>query len=190
MVTTGLVLDEGAEQIQFLATAADTGGELVRARVRSAPGRPAPPEHSHPRQDERFTVEHGLLGYVRGSRRLTASPGEVVVVPAGTNHTFWNAGDAELSVVTEVRPALRFESFVETIHVLIRDGHLQAGGKRPNPLLLAVVAQEFRNEWRLTNLPGAARSLLPALAFLGRRLGYGACIASDAHTNSSNPPAL
>lgn len=190
MATAGQVLDEGAEQIEFLATAADTAGVLVRARVRSAPGRPAPPEHSHPRQEERFTVEHGLLGYVRGSSRLTASSGEVVVVPAGTNHTFWNAGDGELSVVTEVRPALRFESFVETIHVLIRDGRLPAGGKRPNPLLLAVVAQEFRDEWRLTNLPGAARSFLPLLAFLGRRLGYDAFIASDAHTSPRSAPAV
>jgi mannose-6-phosphate isomerase-like protein (cupin superfamily) len=184
------VLDEGLEQIEFLATAADTGGELVRCRIRSAPGRPAPPVHSHPGQEERFTVERGRMGYVLGTRRLAASPGEVVVVPAGTNHTFWNAGDGEMSVVTEIRPALHFEDFVETIHILIRDSRLPAGGKRANPLLLAVVANEFRAEWRLTKLSAVARSLLPALAFLGRRLGYSAYLARNARTSRRSAPAL
>jgi mannose-6-phosphate isomerase-like protein (cupin superfamily) len=172
MVEVGDVIDEGPEQIEFLATAATTGGELVRCRMHVAAERPAPPEHSHPKLEERFLVEHGRFGYVLGDQRLEAGAGDVVVVPPGTNHTFWNAGPTELQVVGEVRPALRFEDFVETIHVLIRDGHLQAGGRRPNLLRLAVVANAYRDEWRLTALPGPVRALLPALAFLGRRAGY------------------
>ena len=171
MAHTGLVLDEGEEQIEFLATAADTDGALVRCRVRVTPGRPAPPEHSHPAQEETFRVEAGRLGYKLGAETREVGPGEVAVVPPGTNHTFWNAGSEPLVMVADVRPALRFEDFTETIHVLIRDGKLNPGGKRANPLLLAVVADEFRREWRLTNLSPVARSLLPALAFMGRRAG-------------------
>jgi len=186
MARVGQILDEGLEQMEFLATAATTGGELVRARVRVAPARPAPPEHSHPRLEERFIVEQGVLGYVLGTERLEAKPGEVVVVAPGTNHTFWNAGSGELSVVTEVRPALRFEDFVETIHVLIRDGRLQAGGKRPNPLLIAVVAMAYRDEWRLTKLSPIARALLPAMAFLGRRVGYRSHYSLDGEQSSAD----
>ncbi len=172
MAVKGQVLDEGVEQIEFLATAADTGGERVECRMRVAAGRPAPPEHSHPKLEERFSVEHGRMGYVLGDRRLEARPGDTVIVPPGTNHTFWNAGDETLVVSSVVRPALRFEDFVETIHVLIRDGRLQPGGRRANPLLMAVVAREYRDEWRLTKLSPVARALLPLLAFAGRRLGY------------------
>ena len=172
MAYMGLVLREADEQIEFLATAGDTGGELVRCRMRVAPSRPAPPEHSHPAQEETFRVDHGRLGYVLGRAKHEAASGELVVVPAGTNHTFWNAGDDDLVVVADVRPALDFEDFVETIHVLIRDGQLNPGGKRANPLLMAVVANAFRKEWRLTNLSPVARSLLPILAFVGRRAGY------------------
>lgn len=172
MVRQGAVLDEGAEQIEFLATSADTNGDLVRCRVRVLPGRPAAPEHSHPNQEETFSVEHGRLGYVLGEERFEAGAGEVVVVPRATNHTFWNAGSDELSFVGEVRPALRFEDWAETIHVLIRDGRLQPGGRRPNPLLLAVVANAYRREWRLTKLPAAVRAALPLLAFIGRLAGY------------------
>jgi mannose-6-phosphate isomerase-like protein (cupin superfamily) len=189
MARVGQILDEGLEQMEFLATAATTGGELVSCRMRVAPARPAPPEHSHPRLEERFIVEQGVLGYVLGTKRLEAKPGELVVVAPGTNHTFWNAGSGELSVVAEVRPALRFEDFVETIHVLIRDGRLQAGGKRPNPLLIAVVAMAYRDEWRLTKLSPIARLLLPAMAFLGRRAGYRSHYSLDGEQSSADVPA-
>jgi mannose-6-phosphate isomerase-like protein (cupin superfamily) len=172
MAVAGLVLDEGAEQIEFLATAADTQGRLVQCRIEVAPGRPAPPEHSHPKLEERFSVERGRMGYVLGDLRLEARSGETVIVPPGRNHTFWNAGGDKLVVVSSVRPAMRFEDFVETIHVLIRDGRLAPGGRRANPLLMAVVAREYRDEWRLTKLSPVARALLPLLAVAGRRLGY------------------
>jgi len=189
MARVGQVLDEGLEQVEFLATSATTGGELVKCRMRVAPSRPAPPEHSHPKLEERFIVEQGVLGYVLGKERLEARPGELVVVPPGTNHTFWNAGLDQLSVIGEVRPALRFEEFVETIHVLIRDRRLQAGGKRPNPLLIAVVAMGYRDEWRLTHLSPIARALLPTMAFLGRRLGYRSHYSLDDKQSSADVPA-
>lgn len=189
MARTGEILDEGVEQIEFLATAEDTDGELVRCRMRVAPSRPAPPEHSHPNQEERFTVERGRFGYVLGDRRLEATAGEVVVVPPGTNHTFWNAGTDELGVIGEVRPALRFEDFVETIHVLIRDGRLPAGGRRPNVLLIAVVAQTYRREWRLTRLSPVARAALPVLAVIGRLAGYRAHYSVHDEGHESATPA-
>ena len=191
MAGVGDVLDEGAEQIEFLATSGDTNGEFVRCRTRVAPGRPAPPEHSHPRQEERFTVEQGRFGYILGDRQFESGPGDVVVVPPGINHTFWNAGTDDLSVLGEVRPALRFEDFVETIHVLIRDGRLQPGGRRPNPLLLAVVARAYRREWRLTKLSPAARAALPLLALIGRVAGYkGHYSVQDEDRRSKVSPTL
>jgi len=188
MAVTGQVLDEGAEQIEFLATASDTDGKLVECRIQVAPGRPAPPEHSHPKLEERFSVEHGRMGYVLGDQRLEVGSGGTVIVPPGTNHTFWNAGDDELVVVSGVRPAMRFEDFVETIHVLIRDGRLAPGGRRANPLLMAVVAREYRDEWRLTRLSPVARALLPLLAFAGRRLGYRAQYSINADKLPAHRP--
>ena len=189
MAKTGDVLDERGERIEFLATSADTNGEFVRCRATVAPGRPAPPEHSHPSQEERFAVEQGRFGYVLGDQRFECGPGEVVVVPAGTNHTWWNAGAGELSVVGEIRPALRFEDFVETIHVLIRDGMLPAGGRRPNPLLMAVVARAYRRDWRLTRLPTLARVALPMLAVVGRAAGYKTHYSVQHEGHKSKAPA-
>jgi mannose-6-phosphate isomerase-like protein (cupin superfamily) len=191
VIKVGDVLDEGEEQIEFLATAAETNGASVRCRVRVRPGRAAPPEHSHPNQEERFTVERGRLGYILGDKRLEAGPGEVAVVPPATNHTFWNAGTDELSVVSEVRPALAFEDFVETIHVLISDGRLSAGGRRANPLMMAVVAQTYRREWRLTALSPVARAMLPLVAVVGRLAGFRAHYSvHDEGRESASPTAV
>lgn len=189
MARIGEVLHDGQEQIEFLATAASTDGKFVQCRSRVAPGRPAPPEHSHPNQEERFTVERGRFGYILGDRRLEAGPGDVIVVPPGTNHTWWNAGTDELSALGEVSPALRFEDFVETIHVLIRDGRLRAGGRRPNPLLLAVVAQAYRREWRLTRLSPVARTMVPLLAAIGRLAGYKNHYSVESEGRESKAPA-
>lgn len=191
MAEAGDVLDEGNERIEFLATSADTNGELIRCRMQVDPGRPAPPEHSHPAQEERFMVEAGRFAYILGDRQLEAGPGQVVVVPPGTNHTWWNAGTDQLSVVGEIRPALRFEEFVETVHVLIRDGRLPAGGRRPNPLLMAVVADAFRHDWRLTKLSPVARATLPVLAVIGRAAGYkGRYSMRDEGRESKAPAAI
>ncbi|HEV2414100.1 MAG TPA: cupin domain-containing protein [Candidatus Dormibacteraeota bacterium] len=184
MAYTGQVLDEGDEQIEFLATAADTGGELVRCRVTVAPKRPGPPDHSHPVQTETFRVERGRMGYKLGAETREAGPGEVAVIPPGTNHSFWNAGAEQLVMVTDVRPALRIEDFIETISVLIRDGKLNPGGKRANPLLLAAVAEEFRAEWRFTKLSPLARALLPILASIGRRGGLRGHYRADGKAGS------
>ena len=172
MAVKGQVLDDGAEKMEFLATAADTGGELVSVRMTAAAGRPAPPEHEHPKLEERFRVERGRLGYVNGRESRTAEPGEVVVIPPGTRHTFWNAGEEPLVVLAEVRPALRFEDFAESIHVLIRAGRITAGRPPRNPFPLAVIADAYRDEWRLSAMPPTVRGLLPLLAWVGRRLGY------------------
>jgi len=94
------------------------------------------------------------------------------VIPPGTRHTFWNAGEQPLVVVAEVRPALRFEDFAETIHVLIRDGRIAAGRPPRNPSPLAVIADAYREEWRLSAMPPLVRGMLPLLAWVGRRLGY------------------
>ncbi len=42
------------ERIVFRRTAGETGGRLLRLEMFASPGGAAPPEHLHPRQEERF----------------------------------------------------------------------------------------------------------------------------------------
>jgi quercetin dioxygenase-like cupin family protein len=94
------------QRLTFLATSRETAGEVFRAEGAFPPGGFAGVEHIHPKQDEHFEVLAGTAVFQVEGRELTLSAGETVDVPAGTRHTFANAGDDEMRVLVEFRPAL------------------------------------------------------------------------------------
>jgi quercetin dioxygenase-like cupin family protein len=83
------------ERIRFRETAADTGGELLAIDLELSPDGHVPGMHVHPIQEERFEVTKGTMRFKRGGKKVTAHPGDVVVVPPGVRHKFANAGDEE-----------------------------------------------------------------------------------------------
>jgi hypothetical protein len=99
--------------------------------------------------------------------------GEVIVAPAGSAHAAWNAGDDEVHVLVDFRPALRTERAFETLAGLARDGKSNRAGAPRNPLQLALILREFEEEIYFVRPPLAVqRVILGALAFIGRQLGY------------------
>ena len=101
------------ERVTFLRTAADTGGELLemddvwtRADHRTAP-------HVHPKMEETWEVISGRAGFRIGGEELEAGPGETVVAPPGVPHEAWNLSGGETHLRITMRPALRWEEFVE-----------------------------------------------------------------------------
>jgi quercetin dioxygenase-like cupin family protein len=169
------------ERVVFLATAQETNGEFLRVEHVFGPGGFVPAAHLHPDQVERFEVLSGSPRFRIGGEERTARPADVVMIAAGTPHTWWNAGDDATRVLIEFRPALRTEEIFEILFGLGRDRRLNKQGV-PNPLLGAVLAQEFEQEARvaptkqilLTRLPPLLiRFLIAILAPLGRLLGYG-----------------
>ena len=69
-------------------------------------------------------------GHRVGGEEVEAGPGEVHTVEPGTAHRFWNAGDEEVRFVCEVRPALDFESLIETMFTLAAEGRTNRRGCR------------------------------------------------------------
>jgi quercetin dioxygenase-like cupin family protein len=120
------------EVLVFHRTSEETDGEsvLVETIVR-AHGFVAA-AHVHPHQTERFEVLEGLLGLRVGDKELVARPGDIAVVAPGTPHRFWNAGEDEARFLCEIRPALRFESLIETMFTLAAEGKTNRKGM-PNP---------------------------------------------------------
>jgi len=160
------------ERLHFLATSADTGGEKVVVEVTVRPDGFVAAAHVHPQQEERFEIREGRVGFKLGRKRIEAGPGDVVVVPAGTAHKFWNAGDTDARFVTEVRPALGFERLIETMYSLAADGKTNKKGM-PNPLRLAVIAKEHFRDVQLPFPPVVLQRLGLAMgAPVGRMLGY------------------
>jgi len=109
------------ERITFHATSADTNGESVVIECTVQPDGFVAATHLHPSQSERFAVIDGRLGIKVGKENRTLGQGEIAVVEPGTPHRFWNAGEDEVRFVCEVRPALQFESLLETMFALVDD---------------------------------------------------------------------
>jgi quercetin dioxygenase-like cupin family protein len=168
------------EVMIFRRTAAETGGESLLVEVIVRPHGFVAAAHLHPFQTERFEVLEGRLGLRIDGKELQAGPGDVAVVPPGTPHRFWNAGEEDARFVVEVRPALQFESLIETMFTLAAQGKTNRKGL-PNPLQLAVIARAHFDTVRLSFPPVALQRVGLALgAPLGRLLGYRSVIPATA----------
>lgn len=167
------------ERITFHQTSAETNGEAVVIECTVQPRGFVAAAHVHPSQSERFNVIEGTLGLKAGKEKRTLSRGEVAVVEPGTPHKFWNAGEDEVRFVCEVRPALQFESLLETMFNLAADGKTNRKGM-PNPLRLAVIARAHFDTVRLPQPPAwIQRAGLALGAPLGRALGCRATYAPE-----------
>ena len=160
------------ERIVFHKTSRETGGEAVVIETFVQPHGFVAAAHVHPSQEERFEVLAGSVGFRVGRKKIVAGPGERVTVPQGTPHKFWNAGEGVAQFVCEIRPALQFESLLETMFALAADGKTNRKGM-PNPFRLAVIAQAHFDTVQLPFPPAIVQRIGLALGSpLGRVLGY------------------
>jgi quercetin dioxygenase-like cupin family protein len=151
----------------FRQTSRQTGGETIQVETIVRPDGFVAATHVHPYQTERFEVLDGRLGLRVGDHELIAGPGDVATVEPGTPHRFWNAGQDEARFVCEIRPALEFESLIETMFTLAAKGKTNRKGM-PNPLRLAVIA---RSHFDTVRLPFSPAGLQRAALAIGARSG-------------------
>ena len=167
------------EVLVFHRTATETNGESVLVETIVRPDGFVAAAHVHPNQTERFEVLEGRLGLRIGQSEILAEPGDVAVVSPGTPHRFWNAGKGAARFICEVRPALQFESLIETMFTLAAQGKTNRRGM-PNPLRLAVIARAHFDTVRLPFPPVLLQRVGLALAApVGAALGYRATLTPN-----------
>lgn len=150
------------ETVTFLVTGEESDGEFIRYEVRFAKGGSSAHEHRHPHQNQFIRVVRGRMGFsIDGAARIYEA-GETLDIPPGTRHGQWNAGDDELVMVQEQRPAGRMEEFLRTVFGLVRDG-------RMNTFQAAVMLSEYED---CTRHVGWKALAMRAIAVVARRLGY------------------
>jgi len=160
------------ERIVFRKTSQETNGQAVVIETYVQPNGFVAAAHVHPSQEERFEILSGEVGFNVGGEKTVAGPGQRLVVPAGTPHKFWNAGEEVAHFVCEVRPALQFESLLETMFALAADGKTNRKGM-PNPLRLAVIAKAHFDTVQLPFPPAILQRIGLALGSpMGKLFGY------------------
>jgi quercetin dioxygenase-like cupin family protein len=176
------------EVLLFHRTSEQTNGEAVLVETIVRPDGFVAAAHVHPYQTERFEVLEGQLALRVGEKELIAKPGDVALVPPGAPHRFWNAGEGEARFLCEVRPALQFESLIETMFTLAAVGKTNRKGM-PNPLRLAVIAKAHFDTVRLPFPPTAVQRAGLALgAPLGKLLGYPETVTSQTSPATGTRP--
>jgi quercetin dioxygenase-like cupin family protein len=104
----------GGFRLHLIHTGAETDGELLEMEATWGGSGELPPNHFHPRQDERFEVLEGTVRTIIDRTERSYSEGETFEVPAGTPHQM--AGDGSARVNWQVRPALRTAEFFERLY--------------------------------------------------------------------------
>src|SRR5690606_5813676 len=92
------------------------------------PGGAVAGPHVHPAQEERFEVIEGVMGYRRGDDRGELRAGDLMSVPAGVVHDWWNAGDGDLRARVEVTPSGSFVAMIGAVWGLAVIGRTNAKG--------------------------------------------------------------
>ena len=134
-------------------------------------GATPPPMHVHPRQEERITVISGSVRSRSGGSDRVLSPGDTIVSPPGEPHTVGPAGNEDVEMAAELRPALNYERFIECSFALDRAGYINAKG-RGNPLRMATAGPR-EAEFFVPRVPvGLQRTVLAAMERLAHRIGY------------------
>src|SRR5215208_3139142 len=141
----------------FRKTAQETSSELLQVDWIGSPGWTTGPDHVHPRQEERFEVLSGRLGLRADGIERVHSVGDVIVVSAGSPHAAWNAGDDEVHVLVDFRPALRTERAFETLAGACARREDQQGGGTQEPAAVGAHPARVR-EGDLFRLPPFGRS--------------------------------
>lgn len=165
----------------------NTEGRAV-AEMTALPGARVVGEHLHPALHERFSVLAGELTVIRDRERSTLRVGESADIGPGVWHDWFNAAEVDAVVRVEVTPGERFAHMIETLFGLAREGYVNAKGM-PNPLQLALTAQEFSDVIVFRKPPPAIqRVVFGALGPIARRRGYRATYVSLSRTTLAPRP--
>ena len=102
-------------------------GENLIVDTRVEPGGGVP-THAHPKSEEDFSVQEGQVAFRVGKRKQVLGPGDEIVVPAGTKHSFRNRSDTEARFRAELRPGLNAVGFFEETAAMAREGMITRSG--------------------------------------------------------------
>jgi quercetin dioxygenase-like cupin family protein len=76
------------------------------------------PLHIHPRQDEFIYMLEGTFDLQLGDRKLQAGPGDLVRMPMGIPHAYYNNTQAPTRALFWVSPAGRLKELFDALHDL------------------------------------------------------------------------
>ncbi len=136
MVNAGDVIENPitGERITFVRTSEQTGGAIAEMDLELSPAAFLAAEHIHRSQEEKFQVLDGHILLRRGGEESISGPGESVVVPPGTPHSWAPQGGAGARVRLTFTPGAGIEQFFDEFFRLAREGRVNEKGMPSLPI--------------------------------------------------------
>ncbi len=168
LMSKTIQLKATGETVTFLEDTQTTNGERLLLEVSLPPSGEGPGPHVHHQQTESFEVLDGVLGVQISDERLELRAGERIVVPAGSVHDWWNAGEETVRFTALVEPALNMEWMLREIFASCNRRQADA----PSPWDGSYVITHLRGENSLADVPAPVqRFVFPLVAAVGSVLG-------------------
>ncbi len=168
------------DKMQFLITAEDSKGETLKVKVWNKIGAQGPPEHIHPKQTETFEIISGTAGFKLNGKEQNLIAGQTITVPVNAPHKFHNAGDSELVMVVELKPALKTEFFLETFYSLAKKGKSNKNSVPNNFLHFMTILNEYYGEQFIIGPPIPVQKFLAkVVGGFGKLVGYKGFVPFD-----------
>lgn len=82
------------------------------------------PPHTHPKQDEYIFVLHGRIDLLLGGQKTSASSGDLVRMPRGIEHAFFNNSGEPVTALFWAAPAGKLVELYRRIHNLANPGEV------------------------------------------------------------------
>jgi len=113
----------GVSSTGFKVLTQDTGGGLfIMEHTNRKKG--GPPRHLHHNEDEWFYPSEGRYVVEAGSERYEVKPGDSILVPRGTPHTWAFMGDTPGRMLIAFAPAGKMEAFFRDTEKRDRGGYV------------------------------------------------------------------
>jgi mannose-6-phosphate isomerase-like protein (cupin superfamily) len=154
---------------EIVRSTASTAGALLEMRWHLPAGGWAPQAHVHPNLSEDYEVLTGSLDLLQHGRWQKLAPGDAASIAPGTAHTF-RVADGPAVVRNVHRPALDFEPYIRRLCAAANQHALGDLTGLRSLLQIAVLVYAFPRHSQAEN--AALNAAVPALAAIGRLLGY------------------
>ena len=147
----------------------DAQGQIILKIDGSLPsGAKGPPLHVHILEHEEVIVRAGTLGAVVRSEQIIVPAGGTAILPKGTPHRWWNAGDDLLELSGKVAPAVDLDRYLQALFAVLN----ASSTGRPSIFHFAHVIWRHRDTQSLSiPAPAIQRIVVPVIVFIGRVLG-------------------
>jgi quercetin dioxygenase-like cupin family protein len=146
----------------------ERGVECLELRGTLPPRRQGAILHVHHTQDEEGFVTAGVLSAMVDGTVIQAGPGEVVSLPRGVPHSWWNAGDEPLAFQGMARPAADLDRYLQAVFDVMN----RSPADRPSLFYLAHASLRHRETQRVILMPAWIQTpLFQLIVAVGTLLG-------------------